>query len=210
MSLKDNLARDLQDAIRSGDATRKTTLRAVIAEIKKTEVPQVIEHRIAPGDSWQSVASKHGADATQLARSYGVSADDPIPERDEDDVALTKLVVPLPVTAVTDDSVLSIVAKQVKQRRDSIDAFKKASRQDLVDREMAELTVLEAYLPAQLSPDDISAEARAVIAEVGASGPGDKGKVMSALMARLAGRADGRTVNEVVTELLSSASVRPK
>jgi hypothetical protein len=203
MSLKETLTDELKDAIRAGDETRKTTLRAVLAEVKKAEVPQVVEHRIDPGDTWQSVAAKHGADASQLARSYGVAIDDPIPEQDEDSAPLTKLVVPLAVTPVTDDSVRALVAKQVKQRRDSIDAFQKAGRQDLVDREAAELRILEAYLPAAMSPEEIIDAAKAVIAEVGASGPGDKGKVMSALMPRLAGRADGRAVNEAVTELLS-------
>ena len=102
-------------------------------------------------------------------------------------------------------AVLGVVAKQVKQRKESIEEFEKAGRRDLVDQEAAELRVLEAYMPAQMPRDEIAAEARAVIAEVGASGPGDKGKVMSALMPRLAGRAEGRTINEVVTELLTGA-----
>jgi uncharacterized protein len=204
MSLKDTLADDLKDAMRAGDEVRKTTLRAVLAEIQKAEVPQVVEHRILPGDTWRSVASKHDSDASQLAGSYGVAVDDPIPERDEDSQPLTKLVVPLPLSAVTDDSVQTLLVKQVKQRRDSIEAFEKAGRKDLVDREAAELRVLEAYLPAAMSPEEIIDAARAVINEVGASGPGDKGKVMSVLMPRLGGRADGRAVNEAVTRLLST------
>jgi uncharacterized protein YqeY len=101
--------------------------------------------------------------------------------------------------------VLAVVAKQVKQRKESIEEFEKAGRQDLVDKEAAELKVLEAYMPAQLSREEIAAEARAVITEVGANAPSDKGKVMSALMPRLAGRAEGRTINEVVTELLTAS-----
>lgn len=103
-----------------------------------------------------------------------------------------------------DPEVLGIIAKQVKQRRESIEEFRKAGRQDLVDKETAEMRVLESYLPAQMSREEIVAEARKVVDEVGARGPQDKGKVMAAIMPRLAGRAEGRTVNEVVTEILSS------
>ncbi len=103
-----------------------------------------------------------------------------------------------------DAEVLGVIAKQVKQRRESIEEFRKAGRQDLVDKEAAEMRVLESYLPAQMSREEIVAEARKVVDEVGARGPQDKGKVMAAIMPRLAGKAEGRTVNEVVTEILSS------
>ena len=105
-----------------------------------------------------------------------------------------------------DPEVLAVIAKQVKQRHESIEQFAKAKRQDLVDKEIAELRVLEVYMPPSLGRGEIEAEARKVIAEVGASGPGDKGKVMAALMPRMAGRADGRAINEVVTELLAGLS----
>jgi uncharacterized protein YqeY len=103
-----------------------------------------------------------------------------------------------------DDQVLGVIAKQAKQRRESIDEFTKANRKDLADKEASELAVLETYLPAMMSRDEILAEARKVIAETGATGPADKGKVMPVLMKTLAGRADGRAINEVVTELLSA------
>ena len=100
--------------------------------------------------------------------------------------------------------VLAVVQKQAKQRRESIEEFRKASRNDLADREQAELAIIEAYLPQQLSRDDVAAEVRKAIAETGATGPGDKAKVMPVIMGRLKGQADGRLINEVVTELLAS------
>jgi uncharacterized protein YqeY len=105
-----------------------------------------------------------------------------------------------------DPEVLLVVAKQVKQRHESIEEFGKAGRQDLVDTETAELRVLEGYMPPSLSREEITEEARKVIAEVGARGPSDKGKVMSALMPKMAGRAEGRAINEIVTELLAGLS----
>lgn len=89
-----------------------------------------------------------------------------------------------------DAAVVSIVDKLIKQRKDSIAAFTQAGRQDLADREAAEIAVLQAYLPQRLSEDEIQAQVQAIVAELGASGPGDMGKVMGAVKARLAGKAD--------------------
>ncbi|MGD1118909.1 MAG: GatB/YqeY domain-containing protein [Dehalococcoidales bacterium] len=97
---------------------------------------------------------------------------------------------------------LSVIAKDVKRHQESIDAFKKGNRQDLVDKEMAEMAILQGYLPQQLTRDDIIKIAKEVMAAVGAKGPGDKGKVMQQLMPRLKGKADGKAINDVVTELL--------
>ncbi len=103
---------------------------------------------------------------------------------------------------VDDAVVLTIIQKQLRQRQDSIEQFEAGGRDDLADRERAEIGVLEAYLPAQMDRDAIMAAAQAVVARTGASGPGDKGKVMGPLMGQLRGKADGRLVNEVVGELL--------
>jgi uncharacterized protein YqeY len=100
--------------------------------------------------------------------------------------------------------ILGIIAKEVRQRQESIEAFRQGNRQDLVAQEEAELTVLKEYLPRQMTREEIIAAARQVIAEVGAQEPGDKGKVMPKLIAQLKGRADGREINAIVTELLSS------
>lgn len=104
--------------------------------------------------------------------------------------------------ALEDTDILGIIAKEVRQRKESIEAFKEGERPELAANEEAEMAILKAYMPAQMSRDEIVAEARKVIEEVGAGGLGDKGKVMPKLIAKLKGKADGREINEVVTELL--------
>jgi uncharacterized protein YqeY len=150
MSLKEQLAADLTDAIRQRDEARKTAIRMVLWALKNAEVE----------------AGKPLEDA----------------------------------------AVLSIIAKEVKTRHESVDQFKKGDRGDLVAKEEAEIKVLVPYLPPAMSREELVEEATKVIAEIGAQGPNDKGKVMKALMPRLAGRADGRAANEAVTELLGGAS----
>lgn len=105
---------------------------------------------------------------------------------------------------LADADIFGLIAKEIRQRRESIEAFKLGNRPDLVAQEEAELAVLQGYLPQQMSREEIVAAARQVIAEVGAVGAGDKGKVMPKLIAQLKGRADGREINAVVSELLPS------
>lgn len=149
MSLKEQLANDLKDAIRQHDEARKTAIRMTTWAIKNAEVEK-------------------GA-------------------------------------ALGDVDVLGVIGKEAKRARESIKEFEQAGRQDLVDKERAELAVLQGYLPPQMSREEILAAVREVVAEVGAGSPRDKGKVMPVLMQRLAGRAEGREINEVVTEVLGSA-----
>ncbi len=150
MSLKEQLANDLADAIRQGDDTRKSTIRMLMSAINTEEVA--------------------GAERRELR----------------------------------EDEVLKVVVRQVKQRRDSIEEFNKAGRDELAEKEAAEMQILRAYMPEQAGREEIEAVARKVIDEVGATGPQDKGKVMQAIMPRLAGRAEGRDINDVVTQLLSA------
>jgi uncharacterized protein YqeY len=147
-NLKQKLSDDLKQAMRSGDITRRNTIRMLMAAINNAEI----------------------------ARQ----------------------------SKLEDSDIFGVITKEIRQRRESIEAFKKGKRQDLVDKEEAEAAVLQGYLPQQMTHEEVVEAARKVIAEVGAAGPGDKGKVMPKLMAQLRGRADGREINEVVGELLSS------
>lgn len=147
MSLKERLADDLKEAIRSRDEARKTAIRMVTWAVKNQEVAQ---------------------------------------GRPLDDLGI-----------------IAIIQREIRRRRESIEEFRKGNRPDLVAKEEAELAVLASYLPPAMSREEVAEAARAVIAELGARGPADKGKVMPVLIQRLAGRAEGRLINEVVTELLS-------
>jgi uncharacterized protein len=101
-----------------------------------------------------------------------------------------------------DAGVLSCIEKDVKRHRESIDAFTKGNRAELVAKEEAELNILLGYLPKQLSRDEVAAAAREAIAQVGAAKSADVGKVMAVLAPRLKGKADGRMISQVVQELL--------
>lgn len=155
MALKEQLANDLKEAMRAGEARRRDVVRSLMAAVRNTEIARV-------------------------------NVKDESASRQE----------------LSDADVLDVVQKQAKQRRESIEEYKKGGRADLVDAETEELAIIEAYLPRQLTRDEVTAEVRAVLAETGASGAGDKAKVMPAAIARMKGRADGRMINEVVMELL--------
>lgn len=145
-NLKQKLADELKQAIKSGDKVRRSAIRLLLAAINNAEI------------------ARQGA--------------------------------------LEDADILGIIAKEVRQRHESIEAFKQGNRPDLVTQEEAELAVLQEYLPPQMTREEVVEAARRIIEEVGAQGPGDKGKVMPKLIAQLKGRADGREINAVVTELL--------
>ena len=104
---------------------------------------------------------------------------------------------------VDDTLVVAIVDKLIKQRKDSIEAFQKAERKDLADKEASEIVVLQAYLPTRLSAEEVTAAVNAIVASLGASGPGDMGKVMGAVKAQLAGKADMGQVSAAVKAALA-------
>ncbi len=107
---------------------------------------------------------------------------------------------------LADADILAILQRQVKQRRESIEQYVSGNREDLAEIERVEIGIIEQYLPRQLGRDEVEARARAVIEQVGASGPGERGKVMGMLMKELRGEADGSLVNAVVGELLAEAA----
>ena len=105
-------------------------------------------------------------------------------------------------TALDDDAIIGLLGKQVQQHRESIDAFKRGDRQDLVEKEEAELAMLMEYLPRQLTADELASLARDAVEESGATGPRDIGKVMGLLMPKIKGKAEGKAASAAVISLL--------
>ena len=107
-------------------------------------------------------------------------------------------------TELTDDQVIEVLAREVKLRRDAIEEFSKAERLDKVRELEEEVAILMEYLPQQLTEEEIREMAKEIIAETGAQGPKDLGKVMGVILPKIKGRADGKLVNQIVRELLNS------
>ena len=105
---------------------------------------------------------------------------------------------------LTDDAALKIIAKMVKKGEDAAEIFRQQNRQDLADEEMAQVNVLKEYLPKALSVEEVKAKVQEIVAQVGATGPKDMGKVMGVASKALAGQSDGRTISTVVKEILAS------
>jgi len=105
--------------------------------------------------------------------------------------------------ALDDAEVQAVAASEIRRRRDSIEQYRAGNRPDLADKEEAEVRVLEGYLPAQLAPDELRAKVDEVVRRVGATGPKDMGAVMKALLPEVQGRAEGKTISELVKARLS-------
>lgn len=106
-------------------------------------------------------------------------------------------------TEIDDEGIIELIAKQLKQKRDAIEEFKKGGREDLVEEAQSEIEILLNYLPKQLSEQEITEIVKTIIDEVGANNPKDMGKVMAALMPKVKGKADGKLVSRIVKEILS-------
>lgn len=110
-----------------------------------------------------------------------------------------------PGVPLADEEISSLIIKQAKQRRDSIEQYRAAGRNDLADREAEELTILEAYLPSRLSPEELDAAISAAIADTGVTDPREMGRVVGAIMARYKGRVDGKEVSAKIKEKLQAS-----
>ncbi len=186
MSIKDQLQADLKTAMLSKQELRRDVIRFTQAALKNAELAK--QQKLVKDRShlWQT--GKVDEAGNPIANE---------PERDKQLAEIAKLV---PLTA---EEQLSVLTTEVKRRRETIADAEKAGRADLLQREQAELEVVLGYMPEQLSREEVTAAAQAVIAEVSAKGPADTGKVMGKLMPQLKGKADGKMINEVVKELLA-------
>jgi hypothetical protein len=177
MTLLEQLQRDLKDAMRSREEPRLTTIRSLIAAIKNEEVAKRSRERTAV--------------LNRLAKERGVTAEE-IPTSD------------LPEgEPLTDEEMRKIVSREVKQRQDAAEAYRAGGRAESAAAEEAEIAVLKAYLPQQMSADELRPLIQEVIQEVGATSKADMKKVMPVVMQRYKDRSDGRTLNQLVQELLS-------
>ena len=178
MSLTDQLRNDLKDAMRAKDQPRMTTIRMLLSALKYEETAK----------------RQRALDGMVQARGMALQE---IPE--------TELP---PVEPLTDAEMQQVVAREVKKRQDSIEAYRKAGREDLATAEETEAALLRNYLPAQMERDEARAHVGEIIAEIRGGGPplglADMKRVMPVVMERLRDRADGRTLNQLVRELLSS------
>ena len=147
MSLKEQLAQDLKDAMKDKDTVRKNVVQLIRSSVLQVEKDQKI--------------------------------------------------------TLDDDGVLDVIAKQLKQRRDSLPDYEKSGREDLISQLKTEMTILMGYLPAQLSHEELEAIVSEAVSATGASSMKDMGKVMAAVMPKTKGRADGKEINAIVRKLLN-------
>ena len=189
MHPKEQINADLKEAMRSRDQNKVTMLRSTLAAFKDGE-QRKREDLVKAALKKHNVARPTGSDAEAMAAfDKAVSA------------ALAAEKIPDNVT-LDEAEALSLIQKLIKQRQDSIADAQKAGRKDVEESETHEMQILQAYLPQQMSREEIEAEAKALIAQVGASSAKDMGKVMGPLMGKLQGRADGKLISEVVRGLL--------
>lgn len=186
MSIKDQLQADLKTAMLNKQELRRDVIRFTQASMKNAELAKQQKLVKERSHLWQT---------GKVDENGNPVIDEAI--RDQQLAEIAKLV------PLTDEELLSALTTEVKRRRETIADAEKAGRADLIEREQAELDVVLGYLPKQMSREEVVVAAQKAVAEVGAKGPQDTGKVMGKLMPQLKGKADGKMISEVVKELLT-------
>jgi len=187
MSIKDQLQADLKTAMLSKQELRRDVIRFTQAALKNAELAK---------------QQKLIKERSHLWQTGEVDIDN---ERIINEVELAKQRAEIDkLMLLTDEEQLTVLTTEVKRRRETISDAEKAGRPEIVAREQAELDVVLGYLPQQMSRSEVTTIAQQVVAEVGAKGPQDTGKVMGKLMPQLKGKADGKMISEVVKELLAN------
>jgi uncharacterized protein YqeY len=186
MSLKDQLQADLKTAMLSKDELRKDVIRYTMSALKNAELAKQEKLLKERSPKW-IIAGKFDADGKPAVDEA---------EREKQLAEIAKLI------PLSDAEAQSVLATEVKRRRDTIAELEKVNRPDLLKHEQDQLAVLLAYLPKQMNREEIEAVVKQVIAELGVSGPQATGAVMGKLMPQLKGKADGKLINEVVRDLL--------
>jgi hypothetical protein len=181
MTVQDRLQADLKEAMRSGDKLRVNVIRSARAALQNAQLETAKQEYDA---AVQDIETRLADDpAAREAALSAISAD---------------YHAPLDPAAQE-----AVIAREVKRRRDSADAYRQANRTDLAETEEAEARILEEYLPQQLTADELRPQIIAVIDELGVQGPADMGKLMPVLMERFRGRAEGRMLSQLARELLA-------
>jgi hypothetical protein len=210
MTIGERLTDDLKSAMRAGDTVRRDVIRLILAAAKNAELVKngpLTPEEVAAALKAAGLSLSRDQINPTLEASWAKRRGEPVAAnldpRAVDALAEAGEAKAAKAGPLTDDEIEEIIQRQAKQRRDSIDAYQAGGRADLAAKEETELAVLLGYLPQPLAPEELRALVREVIAEVGATGPRDMGKVMPAVMARAGKRADGKAVSAVVRELLS-------
>jgi uncharacterized protein len=178
MNIEEQLRQDLKTAMRGGEKLRLLVIRGALAALKNAQMAMI---ESAYDKALAAAPTQLGADGQAIA-----------PEITLDHT------MPLSETAMQET-----LAKELKRRRDAIELYRKAGREDLAEQEQAEATILETYLPRQLTADELRPEMEAAISALGGSSLADMGKIMPALMQQFKGNADGRLISQLAREILS-------
>ncbi|PJE51303.1 MAG: glutamyl-tRNA amidotransferase [Candidatus Yanofskybacteria bacterium CG10_big_fil_rev_8_21_14_0_10_36_16] len=163
MALKEQIKKELNESLKTGDQAKRLVLSTLMSAVKNKEVEK------------RTKISKEVSDTTELEKQ----------------------------SQLTDEEMIQTIASEIKKRKESVELFKQGNREELAQKEQAEMEILQAYMPEQLSEDKVREEVKSAIDSVGASGPQDMGKVIGQVMGKFKGQVDGGLVSKIAKELLS-------